>query len=187
MNLNLIKESIETKVYDIHLDTEVPMHEHADCDEVFYCIKGSGFGVLEDGEVELNVGDTFVVPAGTMHSLRTDGDLYVVAVLIPVDKIICHCKQVSFGDIRRAMVGGARTLEEIQEITGAGTGCGGCIEKVEKILAVACGCKGVSMETVVNAVKDGADTIEKVGEVTGAGTECRKCKALLQNIIDIKK
>ena len=187
MNLNLIKESIETKVYEIHLDTEVPMHEHADQDEIFYCIKGSGFGVLEDREVELNVGDTFVVPAGTMHSMRSDEDLYVVAILIPVDKIICHCKQVSFGDIRKAMVGGARTVEEIQEITGAGTGCGGCIEEVEKILAVACGCKGISVEAVVNAVKDGADTIEKVGEVTGAGSGCGKCKALLQNIIDTKK
>ncbi|UUV17748.1 (2Fe-2S)-binding protein [Fusobacteria bacterium ZRK30] len=106
---------------------------------------------------------------------------------MPVDKIICHCKQVSFGDIRRAMVGGARTVEKIQEITGAGTGCGGCIEEVKKILAVACGCKGVSIEAVVNTVKGGADTIEKVEKATGAGSGCRKCKALLQNIIDTKK
>ena len=187
MNLNLIKESIETKVYEIHLDTKVPMHEHADQDEIFYCIKGSGFGILEDGEMKLNVGDTFVVPAGTMHSMRSDEDLYVASILIPVDKIICHCKQVSFGDIRKAMAGGVRTVEEIQEITGAGTGCGGCIEEVEKILAVACGCKGVSVEAVVNAVKGGAKTVEKIGEATGAGTGCGKCKALLQNIIDIKK
>ncbi|MCS5421127.1 MULTISPECIES: (2Fe-2S)-binding protein [Psychrilyobacter] len=187
MNLNLIKESIETKVYDIHFDTEVPMHEHADCDEVFYCIKGSGFGILEDEEVELNVGDTFVAPAGTMHSLRSEEDLYVVAVLIPADKIICHCKQVSFGDIRKAMAGGARTVEEIQKITGAGIGWAGCTEDIEKILAVACGCKDVSIETVVNAVKDGADTVEKIGEATGAGTGCGRCKALLQNIIDTKK
>lgn len=187
MNLNAIKETIETKVYHVFSDTKVPMHDHADQDEVFYCIKGSGFGVLEDGEVKLNIGDTFVAPAGTMHSMRSDSEIYVVAVLIPVDKIVCHCKQVSFGDIRKAMVGGARTIGEIQKITGAGTGCSGCIEKIEKILAVACGCKGISMETVVNAVKDGADTIEKIGEVIGAGSECGKCKALLQNIIDTKK
>ena len=187
MNLNLIKESIKTNVYHIPSGKKGPLHAHADLDEIFYCIKGSGFGILEDGEIELNVGDTFVVPAGTMHSLRSDKDLYVVAVLIPVDKIICHCKQVSFDDIRRAMVDGARTVKDIQKITGAGTGCCGCIEKIEKILAVACGCKAISTETVVNAVKDGADTIEKIGEGTGAGTECGKCKALLQNIIDTKK
>jgi len=187
MNLNLIKESIQTNVYHIPSGKKGPLHDHADLDEIFYCIKGSGFGILEDGEVELNVGDTFVVPAGTMHGLRSDGGMYAVAILVPVDKIICHCKQVSFGDIRKAMADGARTLEEIKEITGVCIGYGGCIEEIEEILAVACGCKGVSIETVVNAVKNGADTIEKVGEATGAGTGCGKCKALLQNIIDTKK
>ena len=34
------------------------------------------------------------------------------------DKIICHCKQVSYLDIRKAMVKGARTLDEISEGTG---------------------------------------------------------------------
>ncbi len=187
MNLNAIKEGIETKVYHVTSDTKVPLHEHPAQDEVFYCIKGSGFGVLEDREMELNVGDTFVAPAGKLHSLRSDDEIYVVAVLIPVNKIICHCKQVSFGDIRKAMAGGARSVEQIQEITGAGTGCGGCIEDIEKILSVACGCKGVSIEAVVNAVKDGADTIERVGEVTGAGAGCGRCKVLLQNIIDTKQ
>lgn len=187
MDLNLIKESIEKNVYHITPDTKVPLHNHEDFDEIFYCIKGSGFGVLKDSEVKLGVGDTFVVPAKTLHSLRTDKDLYVAAILIPVEKIICHCKQVSFRDIRKAMVNGARTIEEIKEITGAGTGCGGCIEDIEKILAVACGCKGVSVETVVQAVKDGADTVEKIGEITEAGTGCGRCKALLQNIIDTKR
>ena len=58
------------------------------------------------GEMELNVEDTFVAPAGTMHSLRSDGDLYVVAVLIPVEKI--------------------------QEITGAGTECGKAVNNPQK-------------------------------------------------------
>jgi len=187
MDLNLIKESIETKVYHITSDTKVPLHDHDAFDEVFYCIKGSGFGISEDGEVELKVGDTFVAPAGTMHSLRTDKDLYVAAILIPADRIICHCKQVSYSGIKKAMVNGARTIEEIKEITGAGTGCGGCLEEIEKILTVACGCKGVSVDAVVKSVKDGADTLEKIEKATGAGTGCGRCKALLQNIIDTKK
>ncbi|WP_042275969.1 (2Fe-2S)-binding protein [[Clostridium] dakarense] len=103
------------------------------------------------------------------------------------DKTICFCKNVSYIDIRKAMIAGARTVDEIKEMTGAGTGCGRCIPEIEKILASVCGCKGVSLETVVNAVKDGADTTDKVAEVTGAGSGCGRCKALVQNIIDTKK
>lgn len=42
------------------------------------------------------------------------------------DKIICHCKQVSYIDIRKAMIAGARTVQEIKDMTGAATGCGRC-------------------------------------------------------------
>lgn len=84
MDLNSIKESIVAHVYHIPSDKKVPLHKHAKQDEIFYCIKGSGFGVLEDGEVELNVGESFIAPAGTMHSLRSEGDLYVSAFLVPV-------------------------------------------------------------------------------------------------------
>ena len=84
MDLNSIKKSIVTNVYHIPSDKKVPLHKHANHDEIFYCIKGSGFGVTEDGEVKLNVGETFIAPAGTMHSLRSDGDLYVSAFLVPV-------------------------------------------------------------------------------------------------------
>ncbi|MBT3878546.1 MAG: cupin domain-containing protein [Candidatus Scalindua sp.] len=84
MDLNSINESIVINVYHIPSDRKVPLHKHAEQDEIFYCIKGSGFGVLEDGEVELNVGKAFIAPAGIMHSLRSDGDLYVSAFLVPV-------------------------------------------------------------------------------------------------------
>ena len=84
MNLNSFKESIETKVYHLTSDQKVPLHKHDKKDEIFYCIKGSGFGVLEEEEVELNVGKAFIVPAGTMHSLRTKGNLFVGSFLVPV-------------------------------------------------------------------------------------------------------
>ncbi|MGL4570545.1 MAG: (2Fe-2S)-binding protein [Clostridium sp.] len=103
------------------------------------------------------------------------------------DRIVCHCSNVSYVDIRKAMISGARTLEEIQEITGAGTVCGGCVEEIESILASVCGCKGTSLQDVVDAVNNGADTVEKVGEVTGAGTGCGRCKALVSNIIELKR
>lgn len=84
MNLELMKEALKVHVYHIPSDKNVPLHKHDDLDEIFYCIKGSGFGVLEDSEVAMNVGDTFVVPAGVMHSLRSDDELYVTALLVPV-------------------------------------------------------------------------------------------------------
>ena len=87
----------------------------------------------------------------------------------------------------KAMTNGARTIDDIKSLTGAGTGCGGCIKDIEEILAIACGCKMVSMETVLNAVKNGANTVDRVSEITGAGTGCGKCKMLIQNVIDIKK
>ncbi|QJA08428.1 (2Fe-2S)-binding protein [Romboutsia sp. CE17] len=103
------------------------------------------------------------------------------------DKIICHCKQVSYLDIRKAMIKGARTLDEIKEMTGAATGCGRCAGEVEKILASVCGCKGVSLETVVNAVNNGANTTDAVAEETGAGSCCGRCKVLVENVIELKR
>lgn len=103
------------------------------------------------------------------------------------DKIVCRCKNVSYVDIRKAMIQGARTLDEIKEMTGAGTGCGRCCGEIEKILSSVCSCKNVSLEAVVDAVNNGADTVEKVGNETGAGTACGRCKALIENIIEIKK
>lgn len=103
------------------------------------------------------------------------------------DRIICHCKQVSYIDIRKAMINGARTLEEVKEITGAATGCGRCAGAIEEILASVCGCYKVSLEDVVSAVNNGCDTVEKVAEVTKAGSACGRCKALVQNVIDLKR
>lgn len=103
------------------------------------------------------------------------------------NRIICHCKNVDYIAIRKAMIAGARTLDEVKEMTGAATGCGRCADEIEKILSSVCGCFNVSLEDVVNAVNDGADTVEKVSEVTKAGSGCGRCKALVQNVIDIKR
>lgn len=84
MDLDALKNSIETKVYKIPAKATVPLHKHTNKDEVFYCIRGSGFGVLQDEEVPLTSGIPFVVRAGTMHSLRTDSELIVTSFLIPV-------------------------------------------------------------------------------------------------------
>ena len=103
------------------------------------------------------------------------------------NRVICKCKNVDYIGIRKAMIAGARTLDEVKEMTGAGTGCGRCTDDIEEILASVCGCKDVSLETVVNAVKDGADTVDKVAEETGAGSVCGRCKPLVENIIELGK
>ncbi len=84
MNVEKFREDVIHNVYHVIFDRKIALHRHQKHDEVFYCIKGSGFGLLEDGEVALTPGKAFIVPAGTMHALRTDSDLYVTSSLIPL-------------------------------------------------------------------------------------------------------
>jgi mannose-6-phosphate isomerase-like protein (cupin superfamily) len=84
MDLETIKSNIVTNVYHIRSDKKNALHKHQNHNEIFYCIKGEGFGVLEHEEIELAPGGVFVVPAGTMHTLRTEGNLWVSSFLIPV-------------------------------------------------------------------------------------------------------
>ena len=109
------------------------------------------------------------------------------------NRVICSKNNVDYITIRKAMIAGARTVDELAKMTDVCTECEGCKSEIEPILSSVCGCKKVSLEAVVNAVKNGADTVEKVGEVTGAGTgvneetgePCGRCKGLIQNIIDL--
>ena len=41
-------------------------------------------------------------------------------------KEACHCRNVTYGMIEDAIKNGAVTLQEVQEVTGAGKGCGKC-------------------------------------------------------------
>ena len=70
MNLNLIKEATVKNVYYISAESKVPMHAHEKHDEIFYCLKGSGIGVLEDEEIELYLGKAMIVPAEKNIHLR---------------------------------------------------------------------------------------------------------------------
>ncbi len=93
MDVEKFKRAVVNKVYHILAGQKVPLHKHPKHDEVFYCVMGSGCGVLEDGEVALTPGKAFIVSAGTMHSLRTDGDLYVTSSLIPLADSPGFCDQ----------------------------------------------------------------------------------------------
>ena len=47
---------------------------------------------------------------------------------------VCHCKSVTDRQIRTAIDAGARTPVEIGSFCRAGTGCGGCIPEVCRLL-----------------------------------------------------
>ena len=56
-----------------------------------------------------------------------------------LDKItkVCICKGIARATIKKAIMNGAKTLEEVQKATGAGSGsCGGkrCTEKIGQLL-----------------------------------------------------
>lgn len=51
-----------------------------------------------------------------------------------MDKVVCDCMSVTNGMIKEAVENGASTLEEVQEVTGVGTVCGGCIDDVQRLV-----------------------------------------------------
>lgn len=101
------------------------------------------------------------------------------------NKVICTTNNIEYSTIRKAMCHGARTTEELAELSGVCTNCDGCKKELPKILSSVCGCKKVSLQEVVTAVKNGADTVEKVVKTTGAGSDCKKCQALIANVIEL--
>lgn len=89
--------------------------------------------------------------------------------------------------VRMAQAQGARTIEELKEMSDIVIENDEELKDVEEVIKNACRCKNVSIETVVEAVKNGEDTVEKVGEVTKAGTGCGKCKGIISNIVENKR
>lgn len=96
---------------------------------------------------------------------------------------ICRCRHVSYLEIRKAMLEGARNLEDIMMETGAATCCGGCTSQVIKILESVCRCNNISMKEVIETVNNGSDTVEKIGEITKAGTTCGRCRPLIDSVL----
>ena len=48
--------------------------------------------------------------------------------------IVCHCLQVPYDDVRRAVVGGATSIADVQRKTRACTRCFGCRFEIETLL-----------------------------------------------------
>lgn len=50
------------------------------------------------------------------------------------DKVVCTCLNITNGMIKEAVENGAKTLEEVQEVTGAGTVCGVCLDDIQHLI-----------------------------------------------------
>ncbi|MGH8907824.1 MAG: (2Fe-2S)-binding protein [Egibacteraceae bacterium] len=48
--------------------------------------------------------------------------------------LVCHCKAVFERRVREAIAAGARDEFDIAAACGAGTGCGGCVPTVARLL-----------------------------------------------------
>ncbi|MDP6795582.1 MAG: (2Fe-2S)-binding protein [Verrucomicrobiota bacterium] len=52
------------------------------------------------------------------------------------DPLICHCFQVTASAVRGAIDdGGAERVEEVSRLTAAGSGCGSCQCRIQRLLA----------------------------------------------------
>lgn len=48
--------------------------------------------------------------------------------------LVCHCKAVFERRVREAIAAGARNEFEVAVACGAGTGCGGCVPTITRLL-----------------------------------------------------
>ena len=66
----------------------------------------------------------------TLHILKAKGWCNTMNL----DKVVCHCLGITNGMIKDAVESGAKTLEDVQEQTGATTVCGACLEDVQRLV-----------------------------------------------------
>ena len=50
------------------------------------------------------------------------------------NQIICSCFGTTVGDIMKAVNDGAQNIEDIKEMTQAGTACGSCLDEIEAVM-----------------------------------------------------
>ena len=50
------------------------------------------------------------------------------------NKVVCGCYKVTVEDLNNAVKNGAKSFEEVQDITKVGTGCGHCIKNNKELV-----------------------------------------------------
>ncbi|ABA90114.1 nitrite reductase, NAD(P)H-dependent [Syntrophotalea carbinolica DSM 2380] len=112
------------------------------------------------------------------------------------EDIICSCNNVSYGTISHAIEEQElRTVDAIQKVTKAGTGCGGCLPMVKAVLKhelakagiemdnSVCGHFRYSRQDLLHIVKTKKiRTFEELLEQYGQGAGCAVCKTQVASI-----
>lgn len=135
--------------------------------------------------------DSLILP-----NLGTDAAAGLGVDALPDAATICSCLNVSKGDIVNAIDGGALTLADVKDVTGASTGCGGCAAMLKDVVDSTLESRGVSVDKSicehfehtrqelyhiiqVNEIKSFDELIEKHGQ----GLGCDICKPTVSSIL----
>lgn len=112
------------------------------------------------------------------------------------DEVICSCKAVTAGDIRKSVQNGATSFAAVKKETSCGTGCGGCTAVATDIFETEMEKMGVAVDTslcehfkytrqeLFNIIKvTGAGTFDEILGSHGKGTGCEICKPTVASIL----
>ncbi|WP_261818182.1 nitrite reductase large subunit NirB [Vibrio gallicus] len=135
--------------------------------------------------------DALILPAHAGAEKPTLG-----ADALPESAVICSCFDVTKGKIAQAVADGHHTIGDIKSVTGAGTGCGGCIPLVTSVLNAELEKAGVvvkndvcehfaySRQELFHLVRIGEiKTFDELLEKHGSGYGCEVCKPLAGSIL----
>ena len=135
--------------------------------------------------------DALILPAHAGAEKPTLG-----ADALPESAVICSCFDVTKGKIAEAVAEGHHTIGDIKAVTGAGTGCGGCIPLVTSVLNAELEKAGVevkndvcehfaySRQELFHLVRIGEiKSFEELLEKHGTGYGCEVCKPLVGSIL----
>lgn len=91
----------------------------------------SGVGLFEEAQRITKVG------IGCGKCVTNNKALFDELILtnkLSDNSTVCGCLQVTAHDLDEAIRNGARSFEEVQEITQVGTGCGQCVESNRELV-----------------------------------------------------
>ncbi len=135
--------------------------------------------------------DSLILPAHAGAEKPTLG-----ADALPESAVICSCFDVTKGKIAQAVSEGHHTVADIKAVTGAGTGCGGCIPLVTSVLNAELAKAGIevkndlcqhfaySRQELFHLIRvDEIKTFEQLLEKYGQGYGCEVCKPAVGSIL----
>ncbi|MBA5760781.1 nitrite reductase large subunit [Vibrio sp. 404] len=115
---------------------------------------------------------------------------------LPDSAVICSCFDVTKGKLAQAVADGHQTLAEIKAVTGAGTGCGGCIPLVTSVLNAELAKSGIevkndvcehfaySRQELFHLIRiEEIKTFDELLAKYGSGYGCEVCKPLVGSIL----